>query len=80
MKYNSKTLRNILDKNNIDYSHFTGRAREYKRETTSINDYLDNSKSIGTSKLKEKLISAGLKENKCEICGITEWQGKPIVC
>ena len=27
---NSKTLRNILDNNNIDYSHFTGRARNYK--------------------------------------------------
>ena len=27
---NSKTLKNILDTNNIDYSHFTGRARSYK--------------------------------------------------
>ena len=22
----------------------------------------------------------GLKENRCEICGITEWQGKSIQC
>ena len=27
---NSRTLKNILDTNNIDYSHFTGRARNYK--------------------------------------------------
>jgi len=24
-------------------------------------------------------LAAGLKENRCELCGITEWQGKPIV-
>ena len=21
-----------------------------------------------------------MKENKCEVCGITEWQGAPIIC
>lgn len=29
-------------------------------------------------KLKNKLIKAGIKENKCECCGITEWNGKQI--
>jgi hypothetical protein len=28
--------------------------------------------------LKSRLIAAGLKENRCEQCGITEWRGKPI--
>jgi DNA-binding transcriptional ArsR family regulator len=28
--------------------------------------------------LKARLIDAGLKENRCEICGITEWMGKPL--
>lgn len=32
-----------------------------------------------TSKVKAKLIEAGLKENKCEECGISEWNGKPLV-
>jgi 5-methylcytosine-specific restriction endonuclease McrA len=31
------------------------------------------------SHLKHRLIQAGLKENRCERCGITEWQGQPIV-
>lgn len=31
-----------------------------------------------TYKLKNKLIKAGIKENKCEICGITDWNGKHI--
>ena len=30
------------------------------------------------TKLKNRLISEGLKEYKCECCGITEWAGKPI--
>ena len=28
--------------------------------------------------LKARLIAAGLRENRCECCGISEWQGKPL--
>jgi 5-methylcytosine-specific restriction endonuclease McrA len=28
--------------------------------------------------LKMRLIKAGLKQNRCEQCGITEWQGRPL--
>jgi 5-methylcytosine-specific restriction endonuclease McrA len=31
-----------------------------------------------TLKLKKRLIKEGIKENKCEICGITEWNSKTI--
>ena len=31
-----------------------------------------------TFKLKNRLIAEGYKENKCEICGISEWNGKPL--
>ena len=31
-------------------------------------------------KLKQLLFKHGIKENKCEICGISEWQGKPLQC
>jgi transposase-like protein len=30
------------------------------------------------SHLKSRLLKAGLKENRCEECGITEWRGKPL--
>jgi 5-methylcytosine-specific restriction endonuclease McrA len=30
------------------------------------------------SDLKKRLLDAGLKENRCEICGIDEWMGKPL--
>lgn len=31
-------------------------------------------------KLKQLLLKHNIKENKCECCGISEWQGKPINC
>jgi len=30
------------------------------------------------SHLKRRLIKAGVKENRCEICGLTEWMGRPL--
>lgn len=77
---NTKTLRGILDTNNIDYSHFTGRSRNYKAKDIPLDDYLSNKVGIKAFALKQKLIKAGLKENKCECCGISEWQNKPISC
>ena len=31
-----------------------------------------------TFKLKNKLIEAGIKKHKCEICGVSEWNNKPL--
>lgn len=33
-----------------------------------------------TFKLKQRLFAEGLKENRCEHCGIFEWNGKHIAC
>ena len=35
---------------------------------------------IQSFKLKNKLYKANLKQNKCEICNISEWNGKEIKC
>lgn len=32
----------------------------------------------GRSHIKARLLKEGLKENRCEECGITEWRGKPL--
>jgi len=34
--------------------------------------------SYQTYKLKNRLLKEGIKENICEECGISEWNGKPI--
>lgn len=31
-----------------------------------------------TLKLKKRLIKEGIKKNECEICGISDWNGKPL--
>lgn len=31
-----------------------------------------------SSKIRTRLMKDGLKEEKCERCGITEWMGKPV--
>ena len=28
--------------------------------------------------LKARLFSEGLKVNRCEVCGLTEWRGEPL--
>ena len=35
-------------------------------------------RQTGRTHLKQRLLDEGLKENRCEICGITEWNGKPL--
>jgi hypothetical protein len=41
-----------------------------------IKDCLTKSSHIiKSSKIRDRLIKNGLKENKCERCGITEWLG-----
>jgi hypothetical protein len=45
----------------------------------NISDILvEGSTYKDATKLKKRLFAEGLKEEKCENCGITEWQGKPI--
>lgn len=81
---NSKTLKDKIQEYDIDISHFTF-EKQYKEGLCNFkyvpsSEYLGTDKIISSYKLKEKLIKEGIKENKCEICGITEWMGKPIVC
>jgi DNA-binding CsgD family transcriptional regulator len=43
-----------------------------------LDDLLVVGRRTGRGHLKQRLIKAGLKENRCEECGITEWRGKPL--
>ena len=36
--------------------------------------------SYPNTKIRKPLLEFGLKENKCEICGISEWNGNPLTC
>ncbi len=83
---NYKTLKKYFTLLEIDTSHFTGQGwnsgDRYKNfgKTCSLEEILvENSTYTNNTRLKDKLFLAGLKENKCEICELTDWNKKPIV-
>jgi lambda repressor-like predicted transcriptional regulator len=43
-----------------------------------IEDLLVAGSRRGRAHVKARLINEGLKENRCETCGITEWRGKSL--
>lgn len=44
-----------------------------------LSEILINGTPCNTTKLKKRLFNEGVKEYKCEKCGITEWMGEEIV-
>ncbi len=76
---NGETLKRKIKEYQIDISHFTFHSDSLCTKK-DVNEYLVENSTIHTFKLKERLIKCGIKENKCEICGIDNWMGKPISC
>ena len=81
---NYKNLQKKCKEFNADTSHFSGPGWN-KIGHPSFGNSIDLDKRFSihekkqpSSKTKDVLINHKLKENKCEICGITEWNGKPI--
>lgn len=73
------TLKAHLKKLGIEYKtnpNRKGIAHKEKRKDSYY--YLGTEHYIRAGFLKEKLIEDGIKECKCEKCGLTEWQSKPI--
>ena len=40
---------------------------------------IENSQYTNMTKLKDRVLKAGLLETKCAICGITDWNNMPLV-
>lgn len=80
---NPQNLRTFLQEQDIDFSHFKTPEEWLKisrtKKTIPLDKILKNEVAYNnTHNLKNRLIREGLKENKCEICGITEWNGKEL--
>jgi DNA-binding CsgD family transcriptional regulator len=43
-----------------------------------ISTYLVKGRRVARGHLKGRLLAEGLKENRCEECGLDEWLGKPL--
>lgn len=85
---NSKTLKKIINEYNLDEAQLKANRsrlfRECAKETNkgpkySLEDILDGKHpNYQSSKLLLRLVEEGMKEYKCEICGISTWNSKPL--
>jgi len=82
---NYKRVHNLINKYSIDISHFIGQGwnkgekYKYPGKIMSLDDILiKKSTYTNIGLLRIKLIKNGLKENKCENCGIIKWCDKDI--
>lgn len=72
------TLKKYYKELGIDYKGNQG-AKGHKFSSTKKSALeMLNSPSITNSKKRIRLIEDGIKDNKCECCGLSEWMGKPI--
>lgn len=49
-----------------------------RKPKKNLKDVFSGKEHLVTSQLKNRLILEGYKENRCESCGIEEWNGAPI--
>lgn len=78
-----KIIRKYVKDYNLSISHFMGHKSNVGNrlgcgKVKPLGEILVKESYYKNSSLKKRLIEAGLKEDKCEVCGITEWQGKSI--
>lgn len=79
------TLKRIIEEYNLDTTKFEENKRNYilkcnqnRKEVYDIQSKLMPNTKVNSHKLKNKLIELEYKEKRCELCGNSEWMGKPI--
>lgn len=78
------TLKRIIKEYNLSEDLFYINYRSLKQKCRNnnskkdVSEYLYKGSKVSSHNLKNKLIESGLKECKCECCGLVEWLGKPI--
>lgn len=68
----------------LDTSHFVGQSwmrgqsKPIARRRVELGLVLVKGSLIGSGHLRHKLVKAGLKQERCEACGLAEWQGERL--
>ena len=82
---NYKTVHSRIKKLGLDITHFTGAAWNVGTRFQMLGKpfswdgiLIENSLYTSTSRLRNRLIGHGIKEHKCEHCGLAEWLDNPI--
>lgn len=80
---NITSIKKRIEKLNLDISHFDYGKSKKKKNIINDDDLFSKSnpltsRSQNSNVIKSRLLSKNYKEHKCECCGNTEWNGKPI--
>ena len=79
LKCKPTTLDKYLSQMGISYTgNKSGKGEHKRRPCLTIFEYLEQSNSIQSGKIRKKLLDGGIREHKCEVCGNSLWLGKPI--
>ncbi|GAA4943611.1 hypothetical protein GCM10023204_61790 [Actinomycetospora succinea] len=67
----------------LDTSHFTGRASMKGRKMpfrprTTLEELLVERSTASSATVRRRLVRAGLKEARCELCGLSDWRGEQL--
>jgi hypothetical protein len=78
-RFVSQKIKNL----GLDTSHFVGqgwnKGGSHTFSRVPLAEILvENSTYTNNSRLRQRLIAEGLKEAKCDCCGISEWLGQPL--
>jgi len=73
-------VKELIDRMGLDTSHFHGQGwRKNKYDPIySLHEIMVRNSTYRTCALKERLFKEGIKQNKCEECGMTKWRDKHI--
>jgi len=84
---NYDVFRKAVKHYDISVDHFHGQGwnkgdksgiLKKARRHLSLEEILQENVSYASSKLRQRLIKAGLKQHKCEVCDLEEWNKQPI--
>lgn len=80
---NYRIVHRAIEEFGLDISHFTGQGwnvglKYNPKKVTDISEILIEGSFYQSYKLKRRLLKEGLKERKCECCGLSQWQGMDI--
>lgn len=81
---NYNTVKRYIKEYNLDISHFTLQRtnignRLNKHNEKPLEEIFVKNSNYDIKYLKRRLFRSGFKEYKCEICGLSYWNEKPIV-
>lgn len=77
---NYHTVNKHIVRLQLDTSHFTGKhhRKGNNKPKRSIESYFDNQISIGSDRLRRRILKEGLMDHRCTRCLNVEWLGAPI--